>query len=46
MVGNVGQLDEREISIFNKYSTLWLLASVHVSSSIKKGKALTPSKPH
>lgn len=45
MVGNIGQLDEREISVFNKYSALWLLAAVHVSC-VKRGKVLTPSKPH
>lgn len=38
MVGNIGQIDEREMSVFNKYSALWLLAAVHVSSSIKKEK--------
>lgn len=46
MVGNIGQIDEREINVFNKYSALRLLAAVHVSSSVKKGKVLTPSKPH
>jgi hypothetical protein len=44
MAGSIGLLDEREISVFNKYSALWLLATSHVSSSTKKRKILSSFK--